>query len=512
MGESDIFIGKYGEIFESRDTSVIERFGSFVIAKLTPDGRWGQISGTQDTRFIDIHSSTFYNNHLFALLSVWKPDDDFVYVSPNGKKDTIFQHAPAYFIVKFDTNLNFVEAYISSSLTTDPINGFRPGFIQLISIDTATITVAKIMKGPNLDDFLSPPADHNYFEFGYGHSIYEKTFGYRYGFGSILKFHKYNSLRLDSNESCKTKRLVQNANVRSCGSYRSLKGNTYVKSGNYSEFSTSFQGCDTIITKTNLNVKIESPFTLDTTVEACRIFISPKGEIHKHSIIITELLEEEKGCDSIVQIDLRIHHNKDTSYSISTCSDYALPSGNLVANSGTYIDSIKTVRGCDSVMTINVSITQLDTTVVVTDSSLISMDSLSQHQWYNCKTNLIVDGANDRIFSPTTTGNYSVILNQNLCTDTSDCNLIEVLSVRSTNQNSLLKVYPNPTTGLLNLHFSKFEKQVFVEVFDATGSLVQNRTYYNSQHIQLNLHAKPGMYTVKLSTTETTHLIKIIKR
>ena len=80
-------------------------------------------------------------------------------------------------------------------------------------------------------------------------------------------------------------------------------------------------------------------------------------------------------------------------------------------------------------------------------------------------------------------------------------------------ESNLLKFYPNPTSGLINLEFNRMsEKGVLIEVYNPLGQIIL-KTLVNSNTNLLNLSNYPsGTYYIKTISESGTHTEKIILR
>ena len=78
--------------------------------------------------------------------------------------------------------------------------------------------------------------------------------------------------------------------------------------------------------------------------------------------------------------------------------------------------------------------------------------------------------------------------------------------------NNNFMVYPNPTTGNLNIDFNNAtSSQIEIEVYDAIGKLVLTQTTStNHTVISLEQFAK-GIYNVKLKSNDSYSTIRVIK-
>ncbi|MGB3080765.1 MAG: T9SS type A sorting domain-containing protein [Saprospiraceae bacterium] len=73
-------------------------------------------------------------------------------------------------------------------------------------------------------------------------------------------------------------------------------------------------------------------------------------------------------------------------------------------------------------------------------------------------------------------------------------------SVTEAVDNKLLAVYPNPTSGLLNIELMNNEMMTGYRLYDALGRLIQSESLpsnANSHQIDVS-HKAPGMYTLQV--------------
>ncbi len=76
---------------------------------------------------------------------------------------------------------------------------------------------------------------------------------------------------------------------------------------------------------------------------------------------------------------------------------------------------------------------------------------------------------------------------------------------------SQIKLYPNPTTGIVSVDFADISGNVTVDVYDAAGKRVANEVAYSPRSIQLDITENPvGIYMVKVTTDEGTAMRKVV--
>ncbi|HAP96185.1 MAG TPA: hypothetical protein DCP54_10640 [Chryseobacterium sp.] len=87
--------------------------------------------------------------------------------------------------------------------------------------------------------------------------------------------------------------------------------------------------------------------------------------------------------------------------------------------------------------------------------------------------------------------------------------IYEVLNAQEL-QNDQVKVYPNPTSDILNIIKKKSSDNLSYEIYDGNGKLLQRSIINN---YQINLTAYPaGLYIIKLFDENSANTIKILKK
>jgi len=180
------------------------------------------------------------------------------------------------------------------------------------------------------------------------------------------------------------------------------------------------------------------------------------------------------GCDSIISLDLTILEPVEVADEITACKSYTWIDGNTYFsnnNSAQYIETAQ--NGCDSIITLNLTIENVNVTVnqlgdVILQAAYSTADS---YQWVDCNDNYTpLSGFTMSQFTATQNGTYAVIIEDNDCVDTSNCFVIDKVDL--VDDFSLqVKVYPNPTSAVLNINVEQGLVSPFV-VIDALGRIV----------------------------------------
>ena len=112
------------------------------------------------------------------------------------------------------------------------------------------------------------------------------------------------------------------------------------------------------------------------------------------------------------------------------------------------------------------------------------------------------------------TGNVSVKVTDTMnCYDSTNINISVNVGLKELTIFSNLAVYPNPTSGLLNIEFETSVKNIDLEVFDIIGkSLLKTTSKHNGGLFQKTLdisHLHEGIYFVKISAGEKNTMVKV---
>lgn len=130
------------------------------------------------------------------------------------------------------------------------------------------------------------------------------------------------------------------------------------------------------------------------------------------------------------------------------------------------------------------------------------------YQWVNCtQGNSPIPGANGQSYTPTTNGQYAVIITAaNGCMSLSDCTTITTAGLK----NELAanwKVAPNPTSGKVTVSTDAVANTSIV-VTSAMGQVV-TELQMNETSLTVDLSAQPtGIYFIKIGTTEVVKIVK----
>ncbi|MES2800002.1 MAG: T9SS type A sorting domain-containing protein [Bacteroidota bacterium] len=131
------------------------------------------------------------------------------------------------------------------------------------------------------------------------------------------------------------------------------------------------------------------------------------------------------------------------------------------------------------------------------------------YQWFDCDLNQEISGQTNQQYLPAVNGNYSVIVNNTTCTDTSDCIDFIFWNVNELDLAKLVSLYPNPANDLVTIS-NKSNLDLAIEVIDLTGKVVYTTNSKNSS-ISIDLNTvQNGVYIVNVIAAAATLQERII--
>jgi uncharacterized protein (DUF2141 family) len=223
----------------------------------------------------------------------------------------------------------------------------------------------------------------------------------------------------------------------------------------------------------------------------------------------TWTLTSASGCDSVVTLDLTVNHSTTGTDVQTACDSYTWIDGNTYTSSNnTATWTLTNAANCDSVVTLDLTINTVNNNVSVTEP-IISADALgATYQWLNCTNNYaVISGEINQSFTATASGEYAVKIEENGCTDTSECVTISINDFENQTVLDEIKIYPNPSIGLFYIDFDfDFE----FEILDITGQLIEQGNSTNSKTV-IDLQTAPkGLYYIRIKTDNEARTIRLV--
>ncbi len=137
----------------------------------------------------------------------------------------------------------------------------------------------------------------------------------------------------------------------------------------------------------------------------------------------------------------------------------------------------------------------------------------ANYQWIDCDNeNIPIPGETYQSFTASESGNYAVTVSENACTDTSECVNITIIGTEEINDLGI-NIYPNPTSGNLNIELKQVYTNLTVDIKNLTGQTISSHSYTNTDKINLKIMGEPGVYFIEVTMDDGGQFIsKIVKK
>ena len=157
------------------------------------------------------------------------------------------------------------------------------------------------------------------------------------------------------------------------------------------------------------------------TQSACSSY-TLNGQTYTNSGTYIQNLTNSAGCNFTLTLNLTISQPTADTLNETTCSSSYTLNGQTYTSSGTYIQNLSNAAGCDSTVTLNLIINSVDTSLLVSGSTLTAIETGASYQWLDCNNAYQpIVGAVNQSFTAQQSGNYAVQITKNGCAQISNC-------------------------------------------------------------------------------------------
>lgn len=320
---------------------------------------------------------------------------------------------------------------------------------------------------------------------------------------------------------------TQNEEICSGSSYTYPDGtvhtNITLNESHTSALNTAF-GCDSVIT-TNLSVVSSINTTDNVSVCSGDNYTYPDGTVSNNISVgetHTSNLISVYGCDSIITTNISVNPLPTlTSTSGTICDGESITlSATASLGGGSYLwspggETTQTITvspasssnytvtytkgGCESNMsTSSVTVNPMPNNGVTQSNNVITATETGAiYQWIDCNdNNSHITGETSQSYTPSTNGNYAVIIDLGGCSDTSACTLISTIGFNELAGQDI-QLFPNPVVDDIYIKGLNGESYDF-EITDAQGKLIMSNEGFTTDQIHVSQLAK-GVYLLKLN-------------
>lgn len=158
----------------------------------------------------------------------------------------------------------------------------------------------------------------------------------------------------------------------------------------------------------------------------------------------------------------------------------------------------------------NVVVTMVNTNVSQAGGQLMALANNVSYQWYDCDSQTIIPGATGQNLNSNDPGNFSVIITDGNCVDTSICYEVFGIGIYDDDKFKYVNIYPNPNQGLVNIDLGNL-KEVSIKLYTARGRLIYQEDNITSVKHHFEFNSTPGLYFIELNAQGENYRFKLVK-
>lgn len=198
----------------------------------------------------------------------------------------------------------------------------------------------------------------------------------------------------------------------------------------------------------------------------------------------------------------------------TACTSYTVPSGDeTYYSSGSYYDTIPMTNGGDSIIDINITIIDIDTTVINSNNVLTAVESGVIYQWVKCENWQPIPGETNQTFIPPYNDGYAVIITKWNCVDTSSCHWIKTLGVKQHTKENLIITQPNPAKNFVTINAKQSLPNMQMKIIDINGQVIKKDQFdlLKGNDYRINVTILPaGVYLMTFENKKLSFSKKLL--
>ena len=138
---------------------------------------------------------------------------------------------------------------------------------------------------------------------------------------------------------------------------------------------------------------------------------------------------------------------------------------------------------------------------------MLQSSSTTNNEWF--KNGIIIDGATSSTYNVTSAGVYSVRVKVDNCASVlSDAKTLVVTDINEQIEHGI-KVYPNPTSGIVDLTLTQEESEV--TLMDSNGKVLEKLFTHGTTRLDLG-QFPGGKYLISIRTKKSEIIKTVIKK
>ncbi|HRZ43247.1 MAG TPA: DNRLRE domain-containing protein [Bacteroidales bacterium] len=238
-----------------------------------------------------------------------------------------------------------------------------------------------------------------------------------------------------------------------------------------------------------------------------------QGTYQKTTGLYFDTLTSVASIDSIIVTSLWVNSPVHVSKTITIChGDSVLIAGAYRKSPGIFTQTFSTVAGCDSIEHIQLSVTVVDTSIVLSGITLTANQTGATYQWINCEVGFsIIPGAVFQSYTPSINGSYAVFITYNGCTGISPCIYVSGISAPEYAKETGFDMVPNPAGDRVTLRWKEPVAEGRIRLYNPAGQLVIDSKLKDISEKTLDITPfTAGIYTLLLESKEFTVARKLV--
>ncbi|MEX1190712.1 MAG: T9SS type A sorting domain-containing protein, partial [Brumimicrobium sp.] len=168
-------------------------------------------------------------------------------------------------------------------------------------------------------------------------------------------------------------------------------------------------------------------------------------------------------------------------------------------------------NGCTNTdeVTVTVQIVPDNGVTLSTDElTITAVSSGIDYTWVDCNNNFEpVPGETDQSFTHSQSGSFAVIVSNNGCADTSDCIVVDDLSVSSNKINPSITLVPNPTNSITKIVTDAQINKV--QVVDFSGKIIEVPQSETKTELDFT-NLSRGTYFINIETSYGSYVERVV--
>ncbi len=270
------------------------------------------------------------------------------------------------------------------------------------------------------------------------------------------------------------------------------------------------------------------PVTVVLTESACDSY-EWLGQTLTESGTYTGTYTSDLGYECNATLHLTITHPEPMSFVREGCESYtptwADGYSTTYTQSGIYTHGYENADGCWQVDTLHLTIkhapqVSLSTfngglTEIYPGQEITIYNTLHQDGYTYVWSNGDIGEYAGIVVSPLTATTYYVTVSNPPCTATAEASITITITGVEDYEQSDLKLYPNPTNGIVNVEFEMWNEKwddAEIQIFDMYGKLLRSVPVSDSvTQVDMSMFAE-GVYTLRIETTEGIVTRKVVKQ